>query len=178
MWKTRKENSLTEGSVDRSLLLRKKASRITFIILLIIMTVFGRHSIYGNSMYPTYHNGQTAYTIRTVIPPKRGQVVVAISPVGHDLLIKRVAGIPGDTVQILTDGKVCVNGIEYQYGTGDATCLPDHDGMTACGDGSFKTYLGKGEYFLIGDNLENSMDSRHYGSFSRWRITESVIYVK
>ena len=96
-------------------------SRILNIILdllIIIVLIFGRHSIEGQSMYPTYHDGDTAYTMRLFTPLKSGDVVVAKSPAGPELFIKRIAGCPGDTVEIHPDGTIWVNGKHFEYGEG------------------------------------------------------------
>ena len=47
-------------------------------------------------------------------------VVVAESPVGLELFIKRIAGCPGDTVEIHPDGTIWVNGKHFEYGEGNA----------------------------------------------------------
>lgn len=157
-------------------------SRILNIILdllIIIVLIFGRHSIEGQSMYPTYHDGDTAYTMRLFTPIKSGDVVVAKSPTGPELFIKRIAGCPGDTVEIHPDGTIWVNGKHFEYGEGNALTPQafsyGHGYMDDTEDGGKRVTLGEREYFLIGDNHEHSSDSRFYGAFPRTSIWEKVI---
>lgn len=86
--------------------------------------------------------------------PQRGDIVVFIYPDdGKTLYIKRVIGIPGDIVKIEEDG-VYVNGekLDEDYVTGRT--FP-HNGVT-----EFK--VPDNSYFMLGDNRENSADSRYW----------------
>lgn len=155
---------------------KKAAGTALIVSLFAILILFGRHPLIGDSMEPAYHDGQTVYTIRALRSPQKGDVVIAYSPDLSELLIKRVAGTPGDTVEITQDGEVLINGQPYAYGIGNGIAA-SMDGMEASGDGSYRSVLGEREYFLLGDNREFSGDSRQYGPFKRAAILESVIYV-
>lgn len=156
-----------------------KSDLASFAILFIavLMLAFGHHPISGDSMYPTYHDGQQVVTMRPIIGPiKMGDIVIAKSPNGY-LIIKRVAATPGDTLVIQNDGSVTVNGEEYPYGKGSELVSDGFLGMTSQDDGSYSITLGKGQYYLLGDNRENSSDSRVYGPFKRSSIWEKVVLV-
>jgi len=92
--------------------------------------------------------------------PHRGDVIVFRSPTPpYRYFIKRIIGLPGDTVQIdPTTGRVYVNGrpLEEPYVRGKTRCGP---GPRGCGPWT----VPPGHYFVLGDNRENSTDSRFFG---------------
>lgn len=152
----------------------KAAGKSILAALVLLVVVFGRHPVVGESMEPSYHDGQTVFTVRELFRPSRGDVVVAYSSDLSELLIKRVAACPGDTLEITADGRVFVNGEEYSYGIGSGIS-ESMNAMQATEDGGYQIEVGKGQYFLMGDNREHSGDSRHLGTFSRWELIEKVI---
>jgi signal peptidase I len=121
--------------------------------------------------------------------PKRGDIVVfsttgiqypSISP--GELFVKRIVGVPGDTVSIhapnvLINGKILddppifkkISGAENGYSgyTNAAWLATDDD----------KTVLGKDEYLVFGDNSQNSLDGRYYGAIKRSNIKGKVILI-
>ena len=74
--------------------------------------------------------------------------------------IKRIVGTPGDQVNIQSNGSIFVNDIELEIKNVNKTNNGD----------TFDIKLSENEYFLVGDNRENSFDSRIFGSISRDRI--------
>jgi signal peptidase I len=111
--------------------------------------------------------------------PDRGDVIVFKAPTSPDRdFIKRIIGVPGDTVEITSDAKVIVNGkiLEEPYAAGTTTCatgdctweLPEEDTPAAtqkCGSSAC--------YFVMGDNRQNSSDSRQ-----GWLVPEENIIGK
>ena len=111
--------------------------------------------VVGISMEPSLYNGQTILVNRFLYilsSPRRGDVVVFL-PNGNEkshYYIKRVVGVPGDTLSI-QDGVLYVNGLESEWVT---------EKILDPGIAGNSYVLESGEYFCIGDNPNNSEDSR------------------
>lgn len=116
-----------------------------------------RTSVIGGSMEPTLSNGQEILIDRFsyfFVSPGRGDVVVFL-PNGNEnshYYVKRVIGLPGDTISI-QDGYVMINGILYDEDG-------KYDKMEDGGIAETEIILGEDEYFVLGDNRNNSEDSR------------------
>lgn len=113
--------------------------------------------VVGDSMNPVCTN-QEKVTVNKLCyllgSPDRYDIVVYRSVDTPDAYydIKRVIGLPGETVQI-KDGKVYIDGSER-------TDLPFDDYIFTAGLAESEVKLGDDEYFLLGDNVNNSEDSR------------------
>src|SRR5512147_1086730 len=86
---------------------------LTALIFLIVNTLTGRFRIEGQSMEPNLHDGEYVLIDKVsymLHPPERGDVIVFVPPNNERDYIKRVIGLPGDTVEI-RGGRVYVNGI-------------------------------------------------------------------
>lgn len=123
--------------------------------LLIVNFVIQPTKVFSYSMEPTLYEGDRVLIEK--ISQKfnrlsRGDVVAFKSPVDKRIFIKRIIGIEGDKVGI-KDGKVYVNGKELYEGY-------IKDGRT---DGSVDIVVQRRQLFVMGDNRQNSMDSRAFG---------------
>ena len=131
---------------------------IFLVAILIVEFVGQRTKVDGRSMEPTLQDGdqlivdKISYRFRD---PERFDII--IFPYHGDgskktYYIKRIIGLPGETVQIV-DGKIYINGevLEENYGK---------EVMEESGRASQPIVLGNDEYFVLGDNRNNSKDSR------------------
>jgi signal peptidase I len=160
------------------------------LLFLILSALIGRFEIHQISMEPNFHEGQrvlvskldsiwSSLFVRTAhaadsrrkspFALQRGQVVVFFKTPTHDedALIKRAIGLPGDTIE-LRDGAVLING---QY-----LAEPYVNGApTLCGNYCRPFTLGPDEYFLMGDNRANSLDSRSFGPIPAGQLVGRVV---
>lgn len=130
------------------------------LVLTAIIIFFIRPTVvYGPSMEPSYYDREYLLISKAYVYAKgldRGDVIIFKTHLKLDNgseknLIKRIVGVSGDTVEI-TDGKVIVNGtaIEESY----------TDGSLTESFGETKWIVGEDEFFVLGDNRDNSKDSR------------------
>jgi signal peptidase I len=113
--------------------------------------------------------------------PQRGDIIVFSSPFDGRRLVKRVIGLPGDTVAV-RDGQLVVNGHLAHY-----VPIRDRDGVESealdgrthpvmvssggpAGPSFDATVVPEGQFFVMGDHRDNSFDSRYWGFLSRDRI--------
>ena len=127
-----------------------------FLSFMIIMFFGIKTSMVGSSMEPVIYSGQNVLINRVaynMASPKRGDIIV-FKPNGNKnshLYIKRVIGLPGETVQIM-NGKVYINGSVLKD---DVATDSKEAGIAAS-----EITLNTDEYFVLGDNRTNSEDSR------------------
>jgi len=138
---------------------------LTLLLFVLINTATGRFRIEGQSMLPGLTSDQYILINKIVYklhPPRRGDVVVFHSPrePGKDL-IKRVIGLPGETVSIQLD-QVFING--------QLLVEPYVDSRYGYQRSSGSWVLGPDDYFVMGDNRGNSSDSRKWGPLDRDQI--------
>ncbi len=123
---------------------------------LIITYVGVRTRVSGQSMQPTLHDGDNLLVDKLTYrfrDPKRYEIVVFPYKYEEDTYyIKRIIGLPGETIQII-EGYVYINGekLKKDYGA---------EVMQDSGIAEEPITLGKEEYFVLGDNRNHSSDSR------------------
>lgn len=102
-------------------------------------------------------------TLLPIKEPARNDIIVFIYPVDRTKdFIKRVIGLPGDTVEMVGK-KITINGKPYKdkYGYYADNGIPGDDSNPPTRFGPVK--VPKGDYFVMGDNRDHSYDSRYWG---------------
>ena len=133
------------------------------VFLIIYLFLFQPHQVRGDSMYPSFHNGEYILTDKIsyrLKSPQRGDVVIFRAPQNEDYdYIKRIIGLPGENVT-LESGRILVNdqiiSEDYLPGTYDTR------------SGAFlrpgaTVNVPVNHYFVLGDNRQHSSDSREWG---------------
>ncbi len=145
--------------------------KIVLIALAVIIPIryflFQPFYVRGASMEPAFHDSE--YLIIDEITyrftePVRGEVIVVRNP-SHtsEFFIKRIIGLPGETVE-LQDGNVIIYNDEYSDGI---TLEEIYIGDEVQTVGSTSTTLSSEEFFVMGDNRQVSLDSRSFGPLNK-----------
>jgi signal peptidase I len=121
----------------------------------------------GASMDPTFENGQYLIVDEIsyrVSEPARGDVVIFKYPKNpKQYFIKRVIGLPGETVTTNAEGHIVIKNTEQ----GMELALEEPYISNPIKSGPFNRTLGADEYFMMGDNRTGSFDSRMWGPVKR-----------
>ena len=128
-------------------------------VWLVITFVGQRTEVEGASMENTLHNGDNLIvdklSYRFHDPERFDIVIFPFQFQDNTYYIKRIIGLPGETVQIMDDGSIYINGEKLEENYGMEVIKPETIGRAA-----EPIELGDDEYFVMGDNRNNSSDSR------------------
>ncbi len=126
---------------------------------LVITFVGQRTEVDGSSMEPMLSDSDNLIvdkiTYRFTEPKRYDIIVFPFKLEKNTYYIKRIIGLPGETVQIDVQGNIYINGERLQESYGREVIAPEHVGIAID-----PIILGEDEYFVMGDNRNNSMDSR------------------
>ena len=128
-------------------------------VIAVFYVFFDVSKVDGPSMLPTLHNGDRLLLTRGYRNPRHGDIVVLIAQdMGAPLeIVKRVVGLPGDTVEVFGDA-VFVNGKPEAFA---------HSGVIKFETPHFAALkLPPGSVYVMGDNRPESFDSRYTGPMS------------
>ena len=162
----------------RGLLERCYRSAVAEIVVLVLLAftlamttktyVVEAYEIKGRSMVPTFDDGQRVVVLKLFSDIQRGDIVIFSSQddPGKDL-IKRVIALPGERIQI-RKGIVRINGKVLKEGY-----LEDKDyGLY---DAEIDEEVGLGQIYVLGDNRDDSHDSRRFGSVFEESLKGKVV---
>jgi signal peptidase I len=168
-----------KARVDPRSILRQSFQLLAVLVLaaasyfLISQFLLQSVKVVGRSMVPTLFDSQHYLLNRWVYrihAPRHSDVVVLRDPSDNGFSVKRIIAAPGDSIY-LKDGSVYLNGCKLN----EAYLAPGTPTFT---DSKYRDQLilcGKDQYFLLGDNRLNSVDSRTYGPVPRRNILGLII---
>ena len=147
---------------------------IIYLLTLMAVAIFIRTFIFepvqciGISMYPTLVGGEGMFTEKltyTVSAPQRDDIIICRYPYHTEKCVKRVIAVPGDRISI-SDGAIYLNGerlAESAYWSGyiEDSEMPE-------------VTVPERSLFVVGDNRNNSGDSRHVGFIPYWQVKGKV----
>jgi len=184
---------------------RDNKSLVAFLVLMVLFrsAVADWNVVPSGSMLPTIREGdrilvnKMAYDLRLPLThiaiahlhdPQRGDIVTIDSSAAHELIVKRLIGLPGDSVA-MRDNVLYVNGVRANYHELEMAPLPGDVSSPGeylrerIGAMSHVVRLSEiapsprrsfgpvtvpaGEYLMLGDNRDDSADSRYFGFFPR-----------
>ena len=171
--KTKKENSVWKDVLD----FVKTMAISMIVVFLVAQFIFRPIRVRGSSMYPTLEDGSLGISNvigRNIDGIERFDIVIIKLANEDEFLVKRVIGLPGETVSY-KDGQLYINGEAIEEDFLDEDYMEDW-GKYFMGDVEEYT-LGENEYYCLGDNRPASKDSRYYGAFYDYELIAKGVLI-
>ncbi len=154
----------------------------SFVVVLVVYSIVASvEVVWGASMEPNFETNERILVDKVTKDFKdfkRGEVVVIIPPNdSRKHYIKRIIGLPGDIIKI-KDCRVYINRDNQQFELQE-DYLPS-DTCTVGGPGieeGRSVLIASDNYVVLGDNRNNSLDSRYFGVIKRSEVVGRVIFV-
>lgn len=140
----------------------------TVLALVLINALFKFANVPSESMLPTYEVGDIIVASKLAEPERGKPVLFYVAEIGGEMYVKRCIALGGDRVR-MEDGVVFVNGEQLN----EPYVYPDNEGSSPVLNNVSEFTVPEGHMFVLGDNRNNSLDSRYYGTFP----LESVVAV-
>jgi signal peptidase I len=146
---------------------------LTLLLFMVVRLAVQNFQVQGPSMMPTLQNSEYILVDKAVYylhAPQRGDIIVFVAPPDPSTdYVKRVIGVPGDTVRVAPNGVVSVDGVAL-----NEPYVADLDNPYP--PNTWK--LSANQYFVMGDNRGDSSDSRAWGPVPRQNIIgkASMVY--
>lgn len=148
------------------------------VFLVIYVFLFRPFEVNGQSMYPNFHNGELILTNLISLKtgnPRRGDVIVLQAPDEPEKdYIKRVIGMPGDTLYI-NNGDIFINNKKFDESAYLKNSVKTFGGAFLMENQPVTVPMG--EYFVMGDNRANSKDSRALGFIAKDKLIGLSFFV-
>ncbi|MBM7588127.1 signal peptidase I [Bacillus pakistanensis] len=135
--------------------------------------LFAPVAVQGESMMPTFENNNRL-VVSKISEIDHFDVIVFRSPISEKNFIKRVIGLPDDTIEMNND-QLFINGKVYQESyLSQNRKIAEQAGMKKLTGDFGPITVPKDNYFVMGDNRLNSTDSREFGSISNESVVGEV----
>jgi len=159
---------------------------ILFAGLGFVFSRFEIHQVSGFSMYPCFNDGDLILSIKRKCNAYYGRIIVFKNANSDQLYIKRIIGVPNDTILIQDDGIYIYSGNpnivdffqcdNYRFfNVNNSSCclkIPTIDSLNAFPSVFKKIIVKPNTFFVVGDNINNSYDSRHFGLINSSQIID------
>lgn len=149
---------------------------LTLLMFLVIRFAIQNFNVDGASMEPNLHNGELILVDKWTYmfhPPARGDVIVFIAPPHPDMdYVKRVIGVPGDTITI-NNTTVIVDGVTLA----EPYVAPQDQGNPFAYKKIQNLVVPPNDYFVLGDHRAVSSDSRDWGFVPKANIIGRAAFV-
>ncbi len=180
--KDRSKTNIRSGTVEMKNVFKEILSTVLYLAVVFVLTflfitfVAQRTRVVGHSMEPTLQDADSLIIEKVSYrfsAPKRFDIIVfpyEHGNQGKEFFVKRIIGLPGETIKIDEEGNIFVNGQKLEENYGNEVI---EDPGVAIND----VVLGDDEYFVMGDNRNRSMDSRfeNVGNISKDKFLGRVV---